>query len=48
MNYLQLLDMDGNGTMELLIGYMDSFNYDYTLEVWACQGEEAVCVGKTG
>ena len=48
VNYLQLLDMDGNGTMELLIGYMDSFNYDYTLEVWACQGEEAVCVGKTG
>lgn len=46
VNYLQLLDMDRDGTDEMLIGYMDAFQTDYTVEVWTCRNGEAVLLGE--
>ncbi|MCD8117825.1 MAG: carboxypeptidase-like regulatory domain-containing protein [Oscillospiraceae bacterium] len=45
VNYLQLVDMDGDGVEELLIGYMDSFTTSYFIEVWTYKEDEAKCVG---
>ena len=48
VNYLNLVDMDGDGTEELLVGYMDSFAYDYGVEVWTYRNGEAVLLGTPG
>ena len=50
--YLDLLDMDGDGTDELLIGCVDGSDVDYdqkkpsTLEIWANKNGKAKCVFK--
>ncbi len=48
VNYLNLVDMDGDGMEELLVGYMDSFAYDYGVEVWTFRDGEAVLLGTPG
>ena len=51
VNYLKLIDLDGDGSRELLLGYYDEemgYYYDTALEVWTMRNGEPVLLGSPG